>query len=172
MKELWKIIAGFEAYEVSNLGRVRRILPSAGSGRKGSSQGNTKVGKILKQTLDRYGYPHIGLYTQGMSGNCHGKTVHRLVAQAFIPNPEGLPQINHKGKKTDNRASMLEWVSTQSHGKDRMKREQQGDGVFFFKTNRKWVARYSPEPNKRVHIGYFDTEEEAKAARKAKVATL
>ncbi len=91
--ENWKKIKGFENYSVSDLGRVR----------------NDKTGRIMKTPCRKNGYPRVHLYDD-MKGSC--KTVHRLVAETFIPNPENLPQVNHKdGNKMNNSVINLEWVS-------------------------------------------------------------
>ena len=95
--EIWKSIKGYEGlYEVSNLGRVKSLL----YGKE----------RILKPQKQRNGYLHIILCK-----NVKMKTfkVHRLVATAFIPNPECFEQINHKDEdKTNNCVSNLEWCSS------------------------------------------------------------
>jgi len=159
MKELWKIIENFEAYEVSNLGRVRRRLPGV----------RTYVGRLLKPSPDTKGYLQVVLF-KSKKGTT--KKIHKLVAKAFIPNPKNLLQVNHIGKKTDNRACKLEWISTKEHGRDVSKRNQRGDGVNFHRRMNKWAACYNPEPKTRKHIGYFNTFKEAKAARDEKLKTL
>ena len=92
MEEIWKDVVGYEGlYEVSNLGRIRRN------------------GKILKPQKTRDGYLRVHLSKNGIAK--HGK-VHRLVALAFLPNPQNLPQINHKDEdKTNNAVNNLEWCS-------------------------------------------------------------
>jgi hypothetical protein len=167
--ENWKTIENFEAYEVSDLGRVRRRLPGMPSGYGRNSRGSAKVGHILSPTANWKGYLHVCLCKQG---KMYSRRVHRLVAEAFIPNPNNLPQVNHKSIKTDNRACKLEWISTAGHGKDIAKQGQRGDGVTFSKQKGKWKAGYCPEPNKWKHIGYFNDYESAKRARDKKVKSL
>lgn len=108
-KEIWADIKGYEGYyQVSNLGNIRsldRIITF----KNGTKQ--FFKGKILKQKLDKHGYLRVTL-----SKNNHLclKQVHRLVAIAFIPNPENKPTVNHKkGIKTDNRSTELEWATYQ-----------------------------------------------------------
>ena len=94
--EQWKSIAGYEGiYEVSDLGRVKSL----------------KHGKerILKPGKDRGGYLQVVLYKDGKKKML---LVHRLVADAFIPNQNNLDTVNHKDEvKTNNVASNLEWMS-------------------------------------------------------------
>lgn len=91
--------------------------------------------------------------------------VHRLVAQAFVPNPFNLPEVNHTGAKIDNRHTQLEWKSVVGHGRDKAKREQKGDGVYFEPAKNRWRAVYYPLPNKKVALGTFTTYEAARTAR-------
>lgn len=97
--EIWKSIAGYEGlYAVSNEGNVRSL--------NFNHTGKAKILKPLKVTDD---YLRVRLYKDGK-----GKTmkVHRLVAQAFIPNPNNLETVNHRDEvKTNNSASNLEWMS-------------------------------------------------------------
>lgn len=93
MKEIWLDIKNYEGhYQVSNLSRVKSI----------------KFGKeiILKQNIRR-GYYYVGL---SKNGKVKYFQVHRLVAEAFLPNTDNLPQVNHKDEnKLNNNAENLEW---------------------------------------------------------------
>lgn len=102
--EVWKPIKGFEYYEVSNLGRVRSISHV-------DSMGRMKAGKILKQGFDgKNNYLHVGLGKGGAKR--YSKNVHRLVACAFIPNPHGFKEVNHKDEnKINNSVDNLEWCN-------------------------------------------------------------
>lgn len=71
--------------------------------------------RIISQRLDKYGYLRVNLY-EGTKN--HTVTVHRLVAKAFVPNPNNLPEVNHiDGDKTNNNADNLEWVSSSENQK-------------------------------------------------------
>lgn len=108
MLEIWKPIQGFEdCYEVSNLGNVRSLDRYIYC--KSKTKPNLFKGKILKQRFDKYGYLTVNLKKSQKS---HIKKVHRLVALAFIKNPNNCDNINHiDGIKTNNIISNLEWCT-------------------------------------------------------------
>lgn len=103
MQEVWKDVVGYEGlYQVSNMGRVKSL-----------KRFNVNTGKyeprekMLKLSYNKRGYPMVMLINKTIR---KGKVVHRLVAEAFIPNPEHLPQVNHKDEnKENNKVENLEW---------------------------------------------------------------
>ena len=104
--EEWRPVKGYEgSYQVSNLGNVRS-LPRL------TNDGKRITGKLLAiSSSDRY--PSVSLYKCNVETNA---SVHRLVAEAFIPNPEGLPEVNHiDTDRTNNKVTNLEWVSTRDN---------------------------------------------------------
>lgn len=102
MGEVWKDIEGFPGYQVSNIGRVRSFWNNA--------HVITKEHHILTGAKDKDGYIRVHLHKNLKNEN---GIVHRLVAKAFIPNPNDKPQVNHiNGIKDDNRVENLEWCTT------------------------------------------------------------
>lgn len=101
MKEIWKDITGYEGlYQISSEGRVKSL-----------NYNRTGKEKILKAILDKYGYCFVILCK---NNKIKKYSIHRLVAQAFIPNPDNLPQVNHINEnKTDNRVENLEWCTAE-----------------------------------------------------------
>lgn len=103
MNEVWKDIDGFEGlYQVSNHGRIKSF--------RKSTKFHGQSEHLLSPTITANGYESVTLYT-GPSGR-HKFLVHRLVAQAFIPNPNHFEAINHKDEnKRNNHVDNLEWCT-------------------------------------------------------------
>ena len=108
--EVWRDIIGYEGiYQVSNKGNVFSIERMV--------QGRERGGITLKPKHSRNGYLHVGLYRNGKMKN---KLIHRLVLEAFVENPNNLPEVNHKDEdKANNNVENLEWCTSRyntNHG--------------------------------------------------------
>lgn len=108
-REEWRDIEDYPNYEVSNIGRVR----------------NKNTGRILSQNDNGCGYLHVSLWKDGKGCS---KYVHRLVGEAFIPNPENKETINHKDLQPyNNFVDNLEWATYSENNAygDRLKRQSE-----------------------------------------------
>ena len=134
--EVWKALPGVNGVEVSQLGKVR-TLDRIGSRESGTY---SKKGHILKQS-NANGYL---LVTIPVDGKFTTKGVHRLVAQTFIPNPYGLPEVNHKDcDRKNNNAINLEWCNHSYNAQYREKfGEALGRPVFAINLSTLEVSRY------------------------------
>lgn len=162
MEEVWKPIEGYEGlYEVSNLGRVRSLEFRNGSGR------HRRI-TVLSPTDNGHGYKIIGLLVNGKRKNHY---VHRLVAKAFVPNPDSLPVIDHiDHDRGNNVADNLRWMT-------------QGDNVRYSRglmckprqkpmanTGERYISKQKKDGRyrltiRRKQIGVFDTIENAVEVR-------
>lgn len=128
IKEEWKNIENYPNYQISSFGRVKSL----------------KFGKekILKQRKDKDGYKLINLYENKKS---HTLKIHRLVAQAFIPNPNNYCVVNHRDEnKQNNTVDNLEWV-TQEYNCNYGKRN-----VKISKANSKPILQFNREGTKII----------------------
>ncbi len=131
MIEVWKSINGYDGlYEVSNYGRVRSLDHY-------DCLGRLQRGRVLKPQRDGKGlYLHIGLWKDGKS---KPRNIHRLVAEAFIPNPNNLPEVNHKDEnKLNNSVSNLEWC-------DHKYNNNYGSKVNYYKGSKNPQAKLTTE---------------------------
>lgn len=102
--EEWKDIVGYEGrYQVSNLGRVKSLKRKVGVKNRSTPE------KILKEHLQKEGYYTVVLYKNGEPRRL---SVHRIVAEAFLYNPNNYPVVNHKDEnKGNNNVNNLEWCT-------------------------------------------------------------
>lgn len=153
----YKNIDGYPNYEVSDEGEVR----------------NKQTGRILKGILDGRGYLQVGLCVKGKKTKF---LIHRLVALAFIPNPDNLLFVDHvNGNRINNHIDNLRWGTKQENCRNRKlsKNNTSGiKGVCWNKESNKWTAQINNENGIRIHLGYFDTKEEAASVRLKKEKEL
>lgn len=133
-------------YEVSRDGRVR----------------NAETGRVLAQAKSNRDYFMVQLNVGGVN---HNKTVHRLVALAYLPNPDNLPCVDHIDRDVDhNHVSNLRWATTAQNGANSRKRDatrSRYKGVFPMRG--RFYARIYQD-HKQTSLGGFATEEEAARA--------
>ena len=126
MEEVWKDIEGYEGlYQVSNLGRVKNI----------------RTGRLLKPYIDKGGYCRVHLCIRNKPRHIF---VHRLVAEAFIANPNNMPEVNHKSEvKTENTVDNLEWVSHKANINYGSRTDRTSTPVLQFSMNYVLINKYS-----------------------------
>ena len=151
--EHWKVVEGtYGALEVSDLGRVKS---------------NLRDGRILKTVPDKKGYQRLRMTIKREK---YSFKLHRLVAEAFVPNPENKPQVNHiDGNKNNNRADNLEWVSNRENAHHAIENGL-WDGVFnaSLKTNearKKPIIAVSIKTGERLNFGSIGDAERALGTR-------
>lgn len=159
-----KPIIGYEGlYSITSFGRVwsHEKIRSFGVGYRICG------GIFLNFKIDKDDYFRLDLRNKGFKKSLH---IHRLVAQAFIPNPNNLPEVNHKdGDKQNNHKDNLEWCTHSDNLKHAMvnrlikKETSRFHGVFFKfdKKRKKWWVSQIQHNKKRKEIGRFLTEIEA-----------
>lgn len=105
--EIFRSVVGYDGrYEVSDCGSIKRVARLEDKRKSRLSE------KMLRPAILKIGYPMVSITKDSKQKSYY---VHRLVALAFLPNPEGLPMVNHKDSdKTNNHVSNLEWC-TNSH---------------------------------------------------------
>lgn len=140
MEEIWKDIEGYEGmYQVSNMGRVKSLRRNI----------------ILSQGIAN-GYEMVTLSTNNIS---KGYYIHRLVANAFIPNPDNLPQVNHKDEnKLNNCVDNLEWCTQEyniNYGTGIAKRARsQSKKVLQFKPDGTFIKEWKSTMDVQRNLGF------------------
>lgn len=164
--EKWKDVVGYEGhYQISNFGRVKSV-DRIETNVNGVSR---KLKGSLKSTYtDRTGYV---LVTLSKDGENKVYPLHRLVAQAFIPNPDNLDEVNHKDRnRKNNSLSNLQWCTSREnthHARTKMKSSSRYVGVSFDKQNQQkpWLSRITIN-GKTKFLGRYETEDLAYDAYK------
>lgn len=136
--EEWRAVPGYEGlYEVSDIGNVR----------------NVRRNKLLRLTKTNNGYIQVSLFKNGIKT---GLKVHRLVAQAFLPNPDNLPMINHKDEnKTNNRVENLEWCTAKYNNnygsrKDKVRDTSINNGYWTGLSNEEYMKEYREKNREKI----------------------
>ena len=136
MKEIWKDVIGYEGlYQVSNLGRVKSLDRFCIDGRK-------RYGQIMKQVITNGGYFAVGL-RKGKGQKRY--LVHRLVAEAFIPNTDNKPCVDHINTiRTDNRVCNLRWCTYKENCNNSKKSFKSFTSIYFspFRINISYRSRW------------------------------
>jgi len=150
--ELWKNIENYESYSVSDLGNVR----------------NDTTSRILKPSKDTNGYLLVDLCKNGIQKSFN---VHRLVALAFIENPENKECVDHiDNNPQNNNLTNLRWATITENARNRKMdiRNTSGfKGVYFNKATNKWRTQINIG-GKRISLGTFEKIEDAIIARQIK----
>lgn len=117
MIEEWRPVRGFDGFEVSNLGRVRSLPRRIVRSRNGAIE---IEGRVRTLELTKFGYLRIGLGKKNVA-------VHRLVAQAFVENPNDKPFVNHRdGQRARQRKWSLRRLRSNSHHGRILSRDNRG----------------------------------------------
>lgn len=172
-QEIWKDITDFEGlYQVSNFGRVRSCDKYEYIGNPhGTFTLRKKMGKIRVLHLNRYGYPICRLWKNNIAKT---KTVHRLVAQSFIKNPDNKPEVNHLDRnKENNHVLNLVWATREENEKHRYTIGENGN-VGAENNNAKPVINSKTgkiygtikEATEELNMGYDYTQAMLRGARK------
>lgn len=161
--EIWKIIENSKGYAISNLGRVKRLECKKWC--KINNNYSTYKEKLLTPSnKNTKKYWRIRIYYN--DGSTVVESVHRLVAKAFIPNPENLEQVNHiDGNKDNNRVENLEWVTNKYNIQHSIKiglRDEMRENAFGEGSN---LNKYPEELIKKIPKAIIKTGSYSKAAQ-------
>lgn len=150
MNEVWKPIENYEGYyEISNTGKIKSLERKANTKNSSSRKVNSRDIKLTNNGM----YYVVGL---AKSGRTRQHYVHRLVAQAFIPNPENLKFVNHKdGDKLNNKVDNLEWCTIEYNNRHAFK-----NGLIKIAKGRenKMFGRYGKNANKSKPVYQYDLD--------------
>ena len=132
--EIWKDIEGYDNYMVSNQGRVKSL-----------NYKHTGKEQVLKPIKHNKGYLMVRIYKNGKSKNFK---VHRLVAQAFIPNTENKSFIDHiNTDRTDNSVDNIRWVTLKENNNNPLTKEKQVGKIGKLNPNHKPILQFDKNMN-------------------------
>lgn len=158
--EIWKPVVGYEGlYEVSSNGRIKSLNKSVIHKRYGVQKKNEFILNINKTS-------NFGYYKCKLTKNNVTKVffVHRIVAEAFIPNTNNYPIINHIDfNKTNNNVDNLEWCTNRyniNHANSRKQKSSKYQGVSYNKNAKKWIANIRIGKTQK-YLGLFNSEIDA-----------
>lgn len=159
--EIWEDIEDFPHYQVSNMGRIKRLKYKGKVKRinkKGEEVRQTYNEKILTQSIDTYGYLQVRLTKINKNKRTTIK-VHKLVAKVFVSNPKNKPQVNHINEdKTDNRVENLEWATAAENNRHGTRNERAGVSI-----SQAWKNQKIYQYDKNNHlIAIYNSIQEAK----------
>lgn len=144
MEETWKEIEGFNNYQISTIGRVRRTTWSR----------NSPAGKILTPQINNCGYLVVSLVKDKKH---YIKTIHRLVAQAFIDNPNNLSDVDHiDNDKLNNNVDNLQWLSHKDNML-KMRKEYKGEPYQKLKRTR-YLKKINNPKTKKIRCYIFNNK--------------
>ena len=144
MKEIWKEIEGFNNYQVSTLGRVKRTTWSR----------NSPAGKILKPSKNNCGYLFVNLQK---NKKAYRKSIHRLIAEAFIDNPNNLTDVDHiDNNKLNNTVENLQWLSHKDNMNKMLKEYK--DEIYQKAKHTRYLKKLNNQKPKKIRCYIFDNK--------------
>jgi hypothetical protein len=151
--EEYKKVKSYDNYSVSNFGNVR----------------NDTTNRILKPGINSRGYCYVNLCNNNKKQNM---TIHRLIALAFIPNPDNKKCIDHiDNSKINNNINNLRWVTYSENNMNRSMHCNNSSGfkgISWIKTSNKWSSQIRID-DINIHLGLYNTKEQAAKARVKRV---